>query len=51
MRLHGSHSGLWFDVEKKYKTIGLDYYLEKLRLWFDVEKKYKTMFGSRGTPR
>ena len=34
---------LWFDVEKKYKTI------EALRteyekgLWFDVEKKYKTI--------
>ena len=33
---------LWFDVEKKYKTIR-DFKHHLLRqLWFDVEKKYKT---------
>ena len=33
---------LWFDVEKKYKTIGGGNVQFVLRLWFAVEKKYKT---------
>ena len=36
---------LWFDVEKKYKTIWAPCSPLHSRLWFDVEKKYKTMFG------
>ena len=35
--------GLWFDVERRYKTI----YTEKKEmsrwLWFDVERRYKTI--------
>ena len=36
---------LWFDVEKKYKTIGSVNMHHHSLLWFDVEKKYKTMRG------
>ncbi len=34
---------LWFDVEKKYKTIISKIWNTNRKLWFDVEKKYKTM--------
>ena len=34
---------LWFDVEKKYKTISIDIKGSRATLWFDVEKKYKTI--------
>ena len=34
---------LWFDVEKKYKTITMSMISDPSRLWFDVEKKYKTI--------
>ncbi len=34
---------LWFDVEKKYKTIRLKKAYFDGSLWFDVEKKYKTI--------
>lgn len=33
---------LWFDVEKKYKTMTRRVRLPMSSLWFDVEKKYKT---------
>ena len=33
---------LWFDVEKKYKTIHARLPQAREALWFDVEKKYKT---------
>ena len=34
---------LWFDVERRYKTIaGLTTALRPL-LWFDVERRYKTI--------
>ena len=37
---------LWFDVEKRYKTM----YLREVRglseLWFDVEKRYKTIVSN-----
>ena len=36
---------LWFDVEKRYKTINGGYWRTVDELWFDVEKRYKTMFG------
>jgi len=36
---------LWFDVEKKYKTINQEYTQVFTALWFDVEKKYKTIIG------
>ena len=35
---------LWFDVEKKYKTIFRDDEQAGEGLWFDVEKKYKTIY-------
>ena len=34
---------LWFDVEKRYKTIGRHETCTFRGLWFDVEKRYKTM--------
>ena len=34
---------LWFDVEKKYKTIAYLKLTSWRRLWFDVEKEYKTI--------
>ena len=45
MRKSLIHSGakLWFDVEKKYKTITQGCRKRVPRLWFDVEKKYKTI--------
>lgn len=30
---------LWFDVEKKYKTMPAERRDERAELWFDVEKK------------
>lgn len=30
---------LWFDVEKRYKTIDRRTALDASRLWFDVEKR------------
>ena len=38
---------LWFDVEKKYKTIVMLPGWQASRLWFDVEKKYKTIAVKR----
>ena len=37
--------GLWFDVEKRYKTIRTAVRRSVQQLWFDVEKRYKTMAG------
>ena len=34
---------LWFDVEKRYKTMAPRNRPTRLQLWFDVEKRYKTM--------
>ena len=34
---------LWFDVEKRYKTIGSRTTRIMFVLWFDVEKRYKTI--------
>ena len=34
---------LWFDVEQRYKTMGLALYEMNGTLWFDVEQRYKTM--------
>ena len=34
---------LWFDVEKRYKTIHLANVSQLHQLWFDVEKRYKTI--------
>ena len=34
---------LWFDVEKKYKTMQHGFTEGSGTLWFDVEKKYKTI--------
>ena len=34
---------MWFDVEKRYKTILTDEVRKKDKLWFDVEKRYKTI--------
>ena len=37
---------LWFDVEKRYKTIVGSNFRASYQLWFDVEKRYKTINGS-----
>ena len=34
---------LWFDVEKRYKTIAALGKEGRSQLWFDVEKRYKTI--------
>ena len=34
---------LWFDVEKRYKTIAVLHRVDGVLLWFDVEKRYKTI--------
>ena len=38
---------LWFDVEKRYKTIRHRHRGHQAGLWFDVEKRYKTIVQSR----
>ena len=35
---------MWFDVEKRYKTIYEAATLGEAALWFDVEKRYKTIY-------
>ena len=40
---------LWFDVEKRYKTICLRGKDKGRGLWFDVEKRYKTIERPNGT--
>ena len=40
--------GLWFDVERRYKTIGARLYYDYPRLWFDVERRYKTIIPTEG---
>ena len=37
---------LWFDVERRYKTILGSVFKRATRLWFDVERRYKTMVAS-----
>ena len=34
---------LWFDVERRYKTIDGTRMPRTGRLWFDVERRYKTI--------
>ena len=34
---------LWFDVERRYKTMKSAEKGELKKLWFDVERRYKTM--------
>ena len=34
---------LWFDVEKRHKTIAASGVWRFPQLWFDVEKRHKTM--------
>ena len=34
---------LWFDVERRYKTICCDGSHGTEGLWFDVERRYKTI--------
>ena len=34
---------LWFDVERRYKTIVVAVVPAEWRLWFDVERRYKTI--------
>ena len=40
---------MWFDVEKRYKTIYSVVDVVGDLLWFDVEKRYKTMAFDRLT--
>ena len=42
-------TALWFDVEKRYKTIGVSMWTSLKTLWFDVEKRYKTKKVITGT--
>ena len=35
--------GLWFDVERRYKTMVQGTHPRSAALWFDVERRYKTM--------
>ena len=35
--------GLWFDVERRYKTMAASGQCASFQLWFDVERRYKTM--------
>ena len=39
---------LWFDVEKRYKTISSTVGKLNDMLWFDVEKRYKTIVRDTG---
>ena len=41
--MSATSSLLWFDVEKRYKTMHHDEVRPGARLWFDVEKRYKTI--------
>ena len=34
---------LWFDVERRYKTIVIQNGNTPYTLWFDVERRYKTI--------
>ena len=34
---------LWFDVERRYKTILGRFIGARFVLWFDVERRYKTI--------
>ena len=39
---------LWFDVEKRYKTMPHLQLVLEWMLWFDVEKRYKTIDKATG---
>ena len=39
---------LWFDVERRYKTIYPIIALVFIQLWFDVERRYKTIHKNKG---
>ena len=45
MARHRPRVTLWFDVEKRYKTIHGHKNNITMKLWFDVEKRYKTICG------
>ena len=34
---------MWFDVERRYKTIQTEFDKQMTWLWFDVERRYKTI--------
>ena len=36
---------LWFDVERRYKTILGRFIGARFVLWFDVERRYKTIIS------
>ena len=38
---------LWFDVERRYKTMNTRPTMQRHRLWFDVERRYKTIIYLR----
>ena len=50
MRSHStsSPSRLWFDVERRYKTVAEANAAAQAALWFDVERRYKTMWTKSG---
>ena len=43
LRTSATSTPLWFDVEKRYKTMNRYQYPYHQQLWFDVEKRYKTI--------
>ena len=38
---------LWFDVERRYKTILTLPPMARTWLWFDVERRYKTIYTEK----
>ena len=38
---------LWFDVERRYKTMYNGDHKFMLGLWFDVERRYKTIKSTK----
>ena len=36
-------ASLWFDVERRYKTMQVIGFQTMNLLWFDVERRYKTI--------
>ena len=38
---------LWFDVERRYKTISAGSIFRNCKLWFDVERRYKTIVAGQ----
>ena len=48
---NGMSSLLWFDVERRYKTIRQSLRHWQQQLWFDVERRYKTIIESTDNNR